>query len=186
MSLDLLTCPTGCDSSLAVVKFSPCAAELLEAEVTYVYIANDGFPLVNWEDIMEWDTRVDNESLDDDAIRELAVIGALPIPEQTEKPISQNRTAYSQKVFTLPFIIDDNSDENYDFMRSTGCNRSYRFWFATAGGKLYGGNTGILAILKGNENIVNTREEFAVLEFELKWKSRLAPIRIDNPMADAA
>ena len=68
-------------------------------------------------------------------------------------------------------------------MRGTGCNRQYRMWYGTLGDKLYGGNTGILVNFRGWEEIVEDDLEYATLNFEVKWASQLAPLRITNPIA---
>lgn len=182
-SLDTLICATDCSSSLPVVSFSECAPILLQAQVSDIYLANDGFPLTNWEDLNEWLGRVDNDSTDDDAIRVLTVIASIADPTVTEKKISHRRMIYSPQEFAITGRIDDNSDTNYDFMRATGCNRQYRMWYATLGGKLYGGNEGTLTNLRMWETIVEDDLEYAVINLQLKWKASFAPLRIDNPMA---
>ena len=180
------TCGTGCDTPIKEVSFSNCNASFLEAEVVKVYIGNDGYPLNDFTDLNEWTSRISNTDAALNKIRELTVKGSLPKPEQSETKRSNNRIKYGLKQYQLPFIVDDNNDTNYEFMRSTGCNRSYRFWFETAGGKLYGGNAGILAVLNGNEDIGDDRDTDALLDFLFKWQSKFAPQRTDSPMASAA
>lgn len=182
-SVDLLVCPEDCTSSLPVFEFSECAPILAQAQVSDIYLANDDNPLTNWEDLNEWLSRIDNDSLSASAIRALTVIGSMPAPEVTEKIISHQRTVYSPQTFNQTGRIDDNSDTNYDAARATGCNRQYRFWFATLGGYLYNGNTGELANLRMWEEIVEDENEYATLNYQLKWKSRFMPLRIPNPMA---
>ncbi len=182
-SLDTLICATDCTTQLPVVSFSECAPILLQAQVSDVYLANDGYPLTDWTDPAEWATRINNSSTDASAIRAMTVIASIADPTVTEKKISHRRIVYSPQEFTITGNIDDNSDTNYDFMRATGCNRQYRMWYATLGGKLYGGNTGILTNLRMWEPIVEDDNEYAVLRLQLKWKSRFAPLRIDNPLA---
>lgn len=182
-SLDLLVCATDCTTSLPVVSFSECAPILLQAQVSDVYLANDGYPLTDWTDPVEWGDRIDNDSTDVNAIRELTVIASIADPTVTEKKISHGRTVYSPQEFIIAGAIDDNSDTNYDFMRATGCNRQYRMWYATLGAKLYGGNTGILTNLRMWEAIPEDDLEYATLRLQLKWKAQFAPLRIDNPLA---
>lgn len=184
-SVDTLICATDCTTELPIAEFSECAPILLQAQVSDIYLANDGFPLVNWENPAEWATRISNSSTDDDAIRALTVIASIADPTVTEKKISHGRTIYSPQEFTIAGRIDDNSDTNYDFMRASGCNRQYRMWYATLGGKLYGGNNGILVNLRMWETIPEDDLEYAILNLQVKWKSRLAPLRITDPMASA-
>lgn len=182
-SIDTLVCANNCESELPVVEFSQCAPELLQAQVSVVYLANDGYPLTDWTNPAEWASRISNDSTNANAIREMTVIASIADPTVTEKKISGGRTVYSPQEFTITGRIDDNSDTNYDFARATGCNRQYRMWYGTLGGKLYGGNTGILTNLRMWESIVEDDNEYAVLNLQLKWKSAFAPLRIDNPMA---
>ena len=182
-SLALPVCATDCTTTLPVVSFSECAPVLLQAQVSDVYLANDGYPLTDWRDPAEWAARLSNDSTDANAIRHMTVIASIADPTVTEKKISHRRIVYSPQEFTITGNIDDNSDTNYDFMRATGCNRQYRMWYATLGGKLYGDNNGILTNLRMWEVIVEDDNEYAVLRLQLKWKSQFAPPRIDNPLA---
>lgn len=182
-SIDTLICPQDCRSELPQVAFSQCAPALLQAQVSVIYLANDGFPLTDWTDPAEWATRVNNTSTDSNAIRQLTVIGSITKPNQTEKKISGGRTVYSPKEFTLTGRIDDNSDTNYDFMRGTSCNRQYRMWYGILGGKLHGGNEGILASVLAWQEVPEDDQEYATIGFEMKWRAKADPLRIDNPMA---
>ncbi|TXH47173.1 MAG: hypothetical protein E6Q97_27840 [Desulfurellales bacterium] len=182
-SVDTLISPPDGSAVLPTVEFSTCNPQLLQAQISVIYLANDGYPLTNWEDPAEWASRINNSSADANAIRELIVIGSIAAPSQTEKKISGGRKIFSPAEYTLTGRIDDNSDTNYDFMRGTGCNRQYRMWYGTLGAKLYGGNTGILVNFRGWEEIVEDDLEYATLNFEVKWTSRLSPLRITNPIA---
>lgn len=182
-SIDTLVCAQNCESELLPVEFSQCAPELLQAQVSVIYIANDGYPLTNWADPSEWATRISQDSTNANAIREITIIGSLADPTVTEKKISGLRTVYSPQEFQITGRIDDNSDTNYDFSRATGCNRQYRVWYGTLGGKLYGGNTGVIANLRMWESIAEDDQEYSVINVQLKWKAKFAPLRIDNPMA---
>lgn len=182
-SIDTVICATDCSTELPLVEFSECAPELLQAQVSDIYLANDGYPLTNWTDPAEWAARIDNNSTDANAIRVLTVIASIADPTVQEKKISHGRTVYSPQEFTIAGRIDDNSDTNYDFMRATGCNRQYRMWYATLGGKLYGGNVGILVNLRMWETVPEDDNEYATLNLQLKWKAQFAPLRIDNPIA---
>ena len=182
-SIETIICPTDCTAILPVVSFSECAPVLLQAQVSDMYLANDGYTLTDWTNPSEWATRIDNSSTNANAIRELTVIASIAAPTVTEKKISHGRLVYSPQEFTISGAIDDNSDTNYDAMRATGCNRQYRMWYATLGGKLYGGNTGILVNLRMWEEIPESDDEYASIKLQAKWKAAFAPLRIDNPIA---
>lgn len=182
-SIDTLVCATDCTTTLPIVEFSECAPILLQAQVSDIYIANDAYPLTNWADLSEWLARIDNSATTPDAIRALTVIASIADPTVNEKKISHGRKVYSPQEFTISGRIDDNSDTNYDFMRASGCNRQYRMWYATLGGKLYGGNEGTLTNLRMWETIAEDDQEYAVINLQLKWQASFAPLRITNPMA---
>lgn len=185
-SIDTLICPVDCSGILPTVSFSECAPVLLQAQVSDLYLKNDGNALTDWTNPEEWASRISNSSPDSTAIRQLTVIASIAAPTVTEKKISHRRLVYSPQEFTLTGSIDDNSDTNYDAARATGCNRQYRFWYATLGGKLYGGPLGILSNLRMWEEIPESDDEYATIKFQFKWKAAFAPLRIDNPMAAEA
>lgn len=182
-SIETITCPTDCTAILPTVSFSQCAPALLQAQVSVIYLSNDGYALTDWTNPEEWASRISASGSNANAIRELTVIGSIAAPTQTEKKISGQRRVYSPQEFVLAATVDDNSDTNYEAARATGCNRQYRMWYGTLGGKLYGGNAGILVNWRGWEEIAESDDDYAILKLEMKWKSQFAPLRIDNPMA---
>lgn len=181
MSLEI-TCPGNCDVYVPKVKFSECAPTLLEGQITDILVGNIGYPLTNFADAAEWASRIDNDLADASAIRHFTVIGSLNKPEASEKTISHNRIVQGKKTFTLPFRIDDNTDENYDAARSFQCGLKNAVWFITGGGYLYGGNSGIEANINIAEVIPEAGEEFAYLDGEVKWKAKISPSRTLSPI----
>ena len=45
-SIDTLVCATNCSSQLPVVDFDACSPVILQAQVSTIFIANDGYPLI--------------------------------------------------------------------------------------------------------------------------------------------
>jgi len=41
-SVDTLICPTDCSAVLPTVEFSTCNPQLLQAQISVIYLANDG------------------------------------------------------------------------------------------------------------------------------------------------
>lgn len=182
MSINTLTCPTDCSAKVPVVSFSPCAPSLKEGQITKIYVGNDGYPLVNWTDPAEWATRISNSSTSNTAIRELTVLGDKPLAAKTENKISGGRTVFSAKDFTVNVRMDDNNDDNYEFARATECNGQFRVWYES-GGKLYGGNEGVLALVQFEEVIPEDTNAYATLNGVLRWTDKFSPIRITSPFA---
>ena len=178
------TCPSDC-STLPAVAFDTCAPELHWGEVTKLYVAAaDADDFANVEDVTEWNTRLDQSAVaTGDEIRELTVIAELPEPEQTETPVSGDRTAVGFKNFTLNFDIDETNDTNYNFLLTLECNLSFKIWYETSDGMLYGGNEGIPATLRANQIIPKERTEHVKFVGVARWKSRTSPLRCVSPLA---
>lgn len=185
MSIDTLVCPENCEFSVAPVKFSECAPKTLLSQINKLYIGNDGYPLTNWTDAAEWYSRISEAGTEPEKIRELTVIGDKPLAEKTPVNISNNRVAYGKSTHTINATIDDNTDENYEWARATECNPTYRLWYATTGGKLYGDNSGIKCSITAGEKLDRDETAFATIEVVVTWKAQFSPIRIDNPLAEA-
>lgn len=169
-------CPADCDELDIEVLFDPCAPEFESAQIERVYIAKANAPdFTNVDDLAEWTPRIDVD------IFELKVIGDMPEPESTEIPWVDGEVVNGDKKFTTNFRILEVNDTNYQFMRSVQCNVRYKFWFATAGGKIYGGNAGITAQFKGGFVIPEDRTDITKLMFVAKWTSANFPDRSTSP-----
>jgi len=182
--LQLPICPTDCAGALEAVSFNECAPEIHYGEISKVYVARaDAADFVAVDVITEWTARLDDSGADADDIRTLIGIGELPVPEKTELTISGDRIIYPPKKFTLNFEVDETNDTNYEFLLNTECNLKFKFWYETSDGMLYGGNTGIEAIISMDAPIPKSREEIAKFMMTAKWKSANHPLRCLSPMA---
>lgn len=181
--LSLPTCPTDCAGILEAVGFSDCAPELHYGEISKLYVAKSTAADFSAVDIItEWTARLSDTSTDVDAIRTFIGIGELPVPEKTEILISGDRTIYPPKKFSLNFEVDETGDLNYSFLLASECNLKFKFWFETSDGMLYGGNTGIEAIISMDAPIPKSREEIAKFMMTMKWKSKNSPLRCTSPL----
>jgi len=182
--LVLPTCPTDCAGSLPIVAFDECAPEVHYGEVAKLYVAKaDAADFTNVELLAEWTARLSETDTGADKIRELTIIGDLPIPEQTEQTISGDRTVVGFKQFVLNVRIDETNDTNYNFLLQYECNVKIKAWFETADGVLYGGNEGIEGTLRLNNMIPEARTDVASFQGTLKWKNQFSPLRCASPMA---
>ena len=185
MSVLLLPqCPSDC-TGLPAVDFDVCAPELHWGEVSKLYLAAaDADDFTNVESLAEWTTRLDQSATaTGDEIRELTILGDLPEPEQSEIAISGDRTAVGVKTFTLAFDVDETNDTNYLAMLNMECNLTFKIWYETSDGMLYGGNDGIIATVRMNQIIPRERTELVKLTGTAKWKSQFSPLRVVSPMA---
>ena len=142
-TLATITCPSTCSTVPAAVEFDFCNPSVHFGEIEKIYVmARDATALTDWTDASEWATRIDNTGVTGDEIRELHVSADLPAPEREMIDISVRRKTNTPATFTINLDIDDLTDENYDFMRTTACNTEVVFWYATKD-HVYGGNSGI-------------------------------------------
>ena len=175
-------CPTDCSGALADVSFNDCAPEWHWGEITKIYIAESNFAgFTDVTSLAEWTTNLSDTA--DDKIRTLIVKGELPEPETTETPASGDRIAIGYKTFSLPFIIDETNDINYNFLLLSECGGKYKIWYETSDGVLYGGNAGIEVSLRMNQIIPLERTALVTLSGKFTWKSLQSPFRSTSPMA---
>jgi hypothetical protein len=183
-SCEELTCPDACSDQLPAVKFSICAPTLKYGQIAKVYIANDGYPLTDENDLAEWQTRANLPDSDPSKIIQLSVIGDYPLPSVNEVSISRGRTATGLADHILNLEVDDNTQENYEFSRTTQCGSfTKRLWFEYYDGDLYGGRLGILGTLRLAEEGPQGSAELRKLKGQFKWKAKFQPCRTTSPMA---
>lgn len=184
MSLNNPICQSGCLIVPPDLNFNDCSPEVHEGEVDRVFFASLGADeLFNWLLLPEWTTRLSNTSTDINAIRFMNVVGEKPVAESNILKISRNRKTVLAKNHTLPFDVDETTDENYDALRQLECYGNFRWWFSTAGGLLYGGNEGIQAFLDWNLMIPKDRVDLELFIGLLSWDAKFHPERGTNPMA---
>lgn len=183
MSFIYPTCPTGCESLVPEVDFDTCAPKISFGEIEHIYVAaGDAAAFTDVEDLSEWTTRISEDGVDPDAIRDLHVMADLPAATADEIVITLGRKIYSPATHIINVTIDDISDENYEFARATSCNTSYRVWFATES-HIYGGNDGILANINLRPVIETGQKSINKLMGTVQWEHQFSPERHTNPFA---
>lgn len=170
--------------NLPKVKADFCAPDLNFGRIDKIYLGYDGHPFVDWEDLEEWTTRIDNTTLADlTLIRELHVIGDKPAAEKTKVDFSLGRATYTTPNHTVNIRVDETHEDNYLFLQWVEAHQgqTLRVWWA-AGKYLYGGLTGVPATLVLNDVIPENDQELNTFQGTVTWKG-LTPDRITNPMA---
>ena len=189
MSVVLLPdCPTDCTGALESVKFSECAPEVHFGEIAKLYLWVDSATppfgsQADYDSAVHWATHLKQTATAITDIREFTVIGEMPEPEQTETPISGDRTVIGYKKFTLNLEIDETNDINYNFLLASECNGKYKANFETADGILYGGWEGLDVSLKMNQVIPRSRSEVVKIMVKVIWTSKNHPFRQISPTA---
>ena len=82
----------------------------------------------------------------------------------------------------MNFTIDDVSEENYEFMRSTECGGKYRLWYETKGGYMYGGNDGIKVSIVMDDVLNRGVDEIETLNGVVTWRNKFSPERVKSPI----
>lgn len=176
-------CPNDCDQALGTVLFDECAPNINPSEIQRVFISKaNAAPFNNWAQAQEWTDRIAASGATANAIRELTVIGDKPAAASVTKDISNGRKYVVGKDHTLNFTIDDVSDENYEFMRSTECGGKYRLWYETKGGYMYGGNEGIKVSIVMDDVLNRGVDEIETLNGVATWRNKFSPERVKSPI----
>lgn len=183
MSVQNPICPEGCDFQLPSLSFDFCSPEVSFGEITHIYLAaGDAAPFTDVESLQEWTARVSDNSVDANAIRDLAVVADLPAASAEEIVISLNRKIFSPAEHVINVEIDDVSPETYEFARSTSCNTGYRMWFSTPE-HIYGGTDGILAMVNLRPQIERGAQSVNKLVGTITWSAKFSAERNINPYA---
>ena len=181
-------CPTDCTGVLESVSFSECAPEVHFGEVAKLYLWVDSAtpPFASqaqYDSAAHWATHLNESGVAVDDIREFIVIGEQPEPEQTETPISGDRTVVGYKKFTLNLEIDETNETNYNFLLASECNGKYKMNYETADGILYGGYEGLDVSVKMNQVIPRERSGVVKIMVKVSWSSKNHPFRQISPVA---
>lgn len=142
----------------------------------------DADDLTDVESLAEWTARIAQTGGNYASIREMTISGDMPVAEAGEIEISNKRKIYPPKKFTINFTVDETSDLNYEFMRTTGCNHRFKVWTVTDD-HIYGGATGITVDIKMDQQIDRGNQSVQVFTGVITWESKFAPERNDSPWA---
>jgi hypothetical protein len=178
-----IVCSTSCAAELPATSFSICAPNTNFGQIAKIYIANDGYPLTDENDLAEWQARAALAQSDPARIMELSVIGDHPLPAANEIPLSRGRITNGAKDRVINLTIDETNQTNYEMMRAFECGKTVRAWYETYGGLLYGGTEGILGSITLGEVITANTTELITFQGTFKWKSKFSPCRTESPMA---
>ena len=173
------TCPANCAAPLPVVVFDDCSPETNLSEIEYIIFGKSTTPeIADVDDPSEWATRITNSGVSDDDLRMIRVIGDMPLPEDAEVTISGQRVLTVQRTFTVNAEVDETNDTNHDAFRQMQCGGSYRVWFVTRSGHIFGGTDGIQnATIRANLLLNRGDNEIMRYPVIVTWKSKFMPER---------
>lgn len=181
---DTVTCPSGCSSALPAVSFNKCAPDVRISEITHILAGKgDAAAFTDWTSGTEWGTRLD-QSASGDKIRVLTVRASKPATTKTEQTATLNRKVVSNRHHVINILIDEMTDANYDFFRTTQCGEIlFRMWFINNNTKdLYGGNAGIYATIFGEPIYDEGTGVLQKFVGTIEWDSAQDPPRVLNPI----
>jgi len=183
MSVINTNCPTDCTTAVKPVAFNYCDAYTNHGEIDKLFIASEeAQPLTNFCDLAEWLSRIDNTTIDVDAIREIHFIGEKPAAEGEMENLGGGYEKPRLANHTLTGRIVEIGDENYNFIRSLQCGGRYRVWW-TSGNHLYGGNEGELAKVSARLVTPLEKTENEYFQVTVAWEKIQDPDRCLNPFA---
>jgi len=172
-------CPTGCSSILPETSFDLCNPNVSWGEIQRVFVGMadaNPFGSGEWTDHTLWETALALAATETNAIRQLYVSGDLPNATSDETVISLGRKIYSPASHTINIDIDDLSAENYEFMRTLGCNLQFRVWFFTQD-YMYGGQDGLLAMFNLRPVIERGIKSLNKLSGTITWEDKFSAER---------
>jgi len=183
-------CPVNCaEAQIPTVSFDDCSPEINESEIEWIAIArSDAADFLDIEDGTEWTTKIAQDAAEiqpdpDDSIRMIRVVGDKPAPELQNRVVSGGRSLQTAKNHTINAEIDETNTDNYEFARSTSCNPTYKLWYITKAGLVYGGICGIKAQVIFN--LIQNRGDGEIEKYvgTITWKDRFDPPRANFPLA---
>lgn len=174
----IINCPTGCEK-LPDIDFSLCSPVIHAGQVTNIYLAMPGNPLIMYSTANEWGARIALPATDPSRIITLHCIGNKAEAETIELVGAYGKSAYSHKKHRLSFSIAQTSDTNYTMMRSLEILRKALAWYKTGGGKTYGG-TGIPVKVVLNHSIPEDSKAVERITGYIEWDHRIHPCRITS------
>lgn len=182
--MPLPTCAAGCAGDLPEVASSNCTPLVLESEIRRIFVAKvTATPFIDWANAGEWESRLDDtDTTSDESIRTLWVIGDKPAPGQTVKDISNRRKVVITKSHVINFTIDDVQPEIHEFVRQMECGGTYKVWYETHGGLLFGGNVGIVTNIIPNMLLPRGVNENMTYAGTLEWSAKFTEERIESPI----
>lgn len=178
-----ITCPTDCEVTLPVFKFDDCAPEVNQSQIAFIYLAAGNAPA--FEDVSdpsEWASRLGNGEDPQNDIRKITGIGSKPKPTPSVTNISLKRKITTDRAHAITFRVDESNEENHDATLTIQCGGTYKIWYQTLGGLLFGGDEGIKVTIDAGEVLGEGDDDVINYEYLIEWNKKHSPERIVSPM----
>lgn len=182
-----VVCPEGCDSALPVVSYSKCNPKWKKSEITAIAMGKaDTAAFNDFGSAAEWAARASQTNTGANAIRLHTVRGNKPASTKTTIVLTGNRTITTNRHHVINFLVDEVTDENFDFFRTTQCGGGIqmRIWYVNNDGDdLHGGNPGVLATVFAEEILDEGTGAIVKIVGTIEWDAAQDPAFTANPIA---
>lgn len=168
--------------TLPPVSFEDCNPAHQNGEITDLYFTNPGNPLTDVTDATEWSNRLDDSTATDTLIRRLRIRGDKPLGSSTVINRAGNLKSVGPRAHSVNFDIDDLSDINYSAALAIQASPNWLCWFKDRDGKMYGGNSGILAAIDLGHQIPREKTDGQTIQGVMLWDSKQDPSRVTSPV----
>lgn len=190
-----ITCPPGCETDLELVAIPAdqnCIEVPLLSQVSDLYITPTGA-----SEAFDWtvplvptylSAGIDNTDTNNAFTKWIVGQGGVAEPELTPWEGPKGATAIIKRTYTLEFEVNVKNEGMRNMLRQLQCNwRSFKFWYGTRGGKLYGGENGIVPASTNAVLALGAgAEDFEMGRIIIVWETTGGagdPPRTDNPQA---
>lgn len=179
---DWCNCTT-CDTEhvFGVLPADPdCITEIYESQICGVIILPEGVsPPVDWTDAAQWAAIIDNTNTANTAAKYLQVVGGVPVPEKNTVTVAKGFKKVTSKDYNFTGDIFNLDDTTREFLRGFECNPdSYRVWFETIDGNLFGGPNGIFVNFSDADLPLGAGDEdIETGQLIIEWRASCAPER---------
>lgn len=168
---------------LPPVDFDHCEPEVKLSEIQRIFIGKvGGAPFTDYSNASEWDERISETDTGINAIRVLTVIGDKPVPTTTKKDISGGRKIITRKDHLINATVDEVTEANHAFLQDVESGKRFKMWYETAGGFMFGGNSGIDIEISGDMVLARGSGEIQLYQYQITWASPVTESRILSPI----
>jgi hypothetical protein len=164
-----------------------CAPSPSDGEITEILFTHTPLETADMADAEAFAARIDNTGVDTNAIIRLKVTGKLNAPEVSESELEGGVTVQSaRKKFSIEADFYNDTDANYNAVRSfMHCGKLVLLYFVM-GGKLYGGDSNAIDGISTIPNILPSsegRDSYLKYTVRASWRATTMPARVAYPLA---
>lgn len=188
-----LTCPADCDTALvlgAIDVNQDCTSyQQKYSQVCDLIIMPDGATApLDWTSaptVAAVSGAVDNADTVGGKSKHLVGEGGIAAPEKIADEYPKRKTKVNFRVYTLPFVVKNLSDDQYEFLRQLQCgNTDFKIWYANVGGHIFGGANGIdITSIDADFPLSEGRDDKESATVTVTWEADGDPERGNAPAA---